>query len=134
MIEGIRTGLKEEILARAGRLGKSAVSQSILISRFHLFHFVGLVLVGLAFSASAQLVATKVDVAVYAASGGGPLSAVATGVAENDRLPSEMKTLSNEPNTKVPERNAESYPSIGVALVCGLALFLWVQRFRNSLG
>ena len=72
MIEGISVGLKEEILARAGRLGKSAVYQSILISRFHLFHFAGLVLAGLAFSAPAPCVATNVDVAVYAASEGGP--------------------------------------------------------------
>ena len=67
MIEGIRVGLKEEILARAGRLGKS-VSQFILISRFHLFHFVGLVLAGLSFSAPAQCMATNVDMVSYAAS------------------------------------------------------------------
>jgi hypothetical protein len=70
MIEGIRVGL-EDILAGGARLGKS-VSQSILISRFHLFHFAGLVLAGLAFSAPAPCVATNVDVAVYAASEGGP--------------------------------------------------------------
>jgi hypothetical protein len=62
------------------------------------------------------------------------MSVIATEVAENDRPPLEMKTLSSETNTKVPERNAGSYPSIGVALVCGLALFLWAQRFRDSLG
>jgi hypothetical protein len=133
MIEGILVGLNEEILARAGRLGKS-VSQFLLISRFHLFHFVGLALAGLAFAAPAQCTATNVDVAVYGASEGCPMSVIATEVAENDRPPFEIKTLSSEKNTKVPERNAESYPSIGVALVCGLALFLWVQRFRNSLG
>ena len=59
IIQGIRVGLKE-ILARAARLGKS-VSQSILISRFHLFHFGGLVLAGLAFCAPAPCVATNVD-------------------------------------------------------------------------
>src|ERR1700722_12132385 len=108
MIEGIRVGLKEEILARAGRLGKS-VSQFILISRFHLFHFVGLVLAGLGFSAPAQCMATNVDIAVHTASEGCFMSVIATEVAENDRPPLEMKTLSGGTNTKVPERNAESY-------------------------
>jgi hypothetical protein len=95
---------------------------------------VGLALTGLAFSAQAQLGSMNVGAAVSdAASGRGTMSVVAAEAPANDQLSSETKTITNESNANASERNAASYPGIGVALVCGLALFVWVQRFRNSL-
>jgi hypothetical protein len=135
MSEGIQFGLQEEVVVRPGRLGPAAVYQyRCRRSRFHLFHMVGLVLAGLAFSVQAQFAAMNVVAAVSdAVSGGSTLSVVATEAPENDQLSSETKTLSTASNASASERNAGSFPSIGVALVCGLALFVWVQRFRNSL-
>jgi hypothetical protein len=138
MSEGIRVGLQEEVLMRPGRLGtlavfQSRVSQSRFRNRFHLLHQVGLVLAGLAFSAQAHSVPTNVDAAHSdAASGRGTLFVVATEAPGNDQLPLGTKTLTNESNAKASEQTA-AFPSIGVALICGLALFVWVQRFRNSL-
>lgn len=135
MSKGIQIGLQEEVVVRPGRLRPAAVYQSSSRrSRFHLFHMVGLGLTGLAFSAQAQLGSMKIDAAVSdAASGRGTMSVVAAEAPENNQLSSETKTITNGSNANAPERNAASYPGIGVALVCGLALFVWVQRFRNSL-
>jgi hypothetical protein len=135
MSKGIQIGLQEEVVVRPGRLSPAAVYQSrCRRSRLHLFHMVGLALTGLAFSAQAQLGSMNVDAAVSdAASGRGTMSVVAAEAPENDQLSSETKTITNESNANASERNAASYPGIGVALVCGLALFVWVQRFRNSL-
>jgi hypothetical protein len=52
MIEGIRVGLKEELLVGPGKLGTPAIAQSIRLSRFYLFCVTGLVLIGLAFSSA----------------------------------------------------------------------------------
>jgi hypothetical protein len=135
MSKGIQIGLQEEVVVRPGRLSPSAVYQSRCRgSRFQLFYIVGLALTGLAFSAQAQLGSMNVDAGVSdAASGRGTMSVVAAEAPENDQLSSETKTITNESNANASERNAASYPGIGVALVCGLALFVWVQRFRNSL-
>jgi hypothetical protein len=131
MSKGIQIGLQEEVVVRPGRLSPAAVYQSrCRRSRFHLFHLVGLALTGLAFSAQAQLGSMNVS---DAASGRGTMSVVAAEAPANDQLSSETKTITNESNANASERNAASYPGIGVALVCGLALFVWVQRFRNSL-
>jgi hypothetical protein len=129
MSKGIQVGLQEEVV-RPGRLSPAAVYQSrCRRSRFHLLHMVSLALTGLAFSAQTQFGSMNVDAAVSdAASGRGTTSVVAAEAPENDQLSSERKTITN-----ASERNAASYPGIGVALVCGLALFVWVQRFRNSL-
>ena len=130
MSKGIQVGLQEEVVVRPGRLSPAAVYQSkCRRNRFHLFQMVGLVLTGLAFSAQAQLGLMNGD----AASGRGTMSMVAVEAPANDQLSSETKTITNESNANASERNAASYPGIGVALVCGLALFVWVQRFRNSL-
>jgi hypothetical protein len=135
MSKGIQIGLQEEVEVRPGRLSPSAVYQSrFRRSRFHLFYIVGLALTVLAFSAQAQIVSMNFDAAVSDAdSGRGTMSVVAAEAPENDQFSSETKTISNESNANTSERNATSYPGIGVALVCGLALFVWVQRFRNSL-
>jgi hypothetical protein len=131
MSKGIKIGLQEEVVVRPGRLSPAAVYQSrCRRSRFHLFHLVGLAVTGLAFSAQAQLGSMNV---ADAASGRGTMSVVAAEAPANDQLSSETKTITNETNANASERNAASYPGIGVALVCGLALFVWVQRFRNSL-
>jgi hypothetical protein len=133
MIEGIPVGLKEELLVGPGKLGTPAIAQSIRLCRFHLFCVTGLVLVGLAFSSAAELVSTNFDAAVsYAASDRDTTSVIATHATEYDQGPSEGERLTNTPNRKVSERDTTANPGIGVELVCGLALFLWVQRFRNS--
>ena len=130
MSKGIQIGLQEEVVVRPGRLSPAAVYQSkCRRNRFHLFQMVGLALTGLAFSAQAQFGLMNGD----AASGRGTMSMVAVEAPANDQLSSETKTISNESNANASERNAASYPGIGVALVCGFALFVWVQRFRNSL-
>jgi hypothetical protein len=130
MSKGIQIGLQEEVVVRPGRLSPAAVYQSrCRRNRFHLFQMVGLALTGLAFSAQAQLGSMNGD----AASGRGTMSVVAAEAPANDQLSSDTKTITNESNANASERNAASYPGIGVALVCGLALFVWVQRFRNSL-
>jgi hypothetical protein len=135
MSKGIQVGLQEGVIVRPGRLSPAAVYRSTYRrNRFHLFHLVGLALTGLAFSAQAQLGSLNVGAPVTdAASGRGTMSVVAAEAPANDQLTSETKTISNESNANASERNAASYPGIGVALVCGLALFVWVQRFRNSL-
>jgi hypothetical protein len=133
MMEGIRVGLQEELLVEPGKLGTPATAQSICLSRFNLFCVTGLVLVGLAFSAAAEFVSTNFDAAVsYAASDRDTTPVVARQAPENDPSPSEGETLTNKPNRKVSERDTTPNPGIGVELVCGLALFLWVQRFCNS--
>ena len=130
MIEGIPVGLKEELLVRPGKLGTPAIAQSIILCRFYLFCVTGLVLVGLAFSSAAELVSTNFDAPVsYAASDRDTTSVIAT---EYDQGPSEGERLTNKTNRKVTESDTTANPGIGVELVCGLALFLWVQRFRNS--
>ena len=131
MNEGIQVGLQGEVVIRPGRLSPAAVYQSRFHrSRFHLFHMVGLALTGLAFSAQAQLGSMNVGAAVSdSASGRVTMHVVAAEAPESDQLSSETKTITNESNANASERNA----AIGVALVCGLALFVWVQRFRNSL-
>jgi hypothetical protein len=136
MSKGIQVGLQEGVIVRPGRLSPAAVYRSKCHrSRFHLFYLVGLALTGLAFSAQAQLGSMNVGAAVSsdAAFGRGTMVVVAAEAPANDQLSSETKTISNESNANATERNAASYPGIGVALVCGLALFVWVQRFRNSL-
>jgi hypothetical protein len=133
MIEGIRVGLKEELLVGPGKLGTPAIAQPICLSRFHLFCITGLVFAGLALSSAAEFVSTNFDAAVsYPASDRDTTSVVARQAPENDPSPSEGETLTNKPNRKVSERDTKANPGIGVELVCGLALFLWVQRFRNS--
>jgi hypothetical protein len=133
MIEGIPVGLKEELLVGPGKLGTPAIAQSIILCRFYLFCVTGLVLVGLAFSSAAELVSTNFDAPVsYAASDRETTSVIATQAPEYDQGPSEGERLTNKPNRKVTESDTTANPGIGVELVCGLALFLWVQRFRNS--
>jgi hypothetical protein len=132
MMEGIRVGLQEELLLGPGKLGTLAIAQSRCLRRFHLFCVTGLVLVGLAFSSAAEFVPTNFDAAVsYAASDRDTTSVVARQAPENNQSPSERETLTNKPN-KVSERDTTPNPGIGVELVCGLGLFLWVQRFCNS--
>jgi hypothetical protein len=135
MSKGIQVGLQEEVVDRPGRLCPAAVYRSrCRRSRFHLFHLVGLAVTGLAFSAQAHLGSMHVGAAISDASiGPGTMSVVAAEAPANDQLSSETKTITNESNANASERKAASYPGIGVALVCGLALFVWVQRFRNSL-
>jgi len=78
MIEGIRLGLKEELLVGPEKLRTPAIAQSICLSRFHLFCVTGLVFAGLAFSSAAEFVSTNFDAAVsYAASDRGTTSVIA---------------------------------------------------------
>jgi hypothetical protein len=131
MIEGIGVGL---LLVGPGKLATPAIAQSICLSRFHLFCVTGLVLVGLALSSAAELVSTNFDAAVgYGSSDRDTAAVVATHVAEYDQGPWEGETLRIKPNRKVSQRDTTPTPGVGVELVCGLALFLSVQRFRNSL-
>jgi hypothetical protein len=122
--------LKEELPVGPGKLGTPAIAQSICLGRFQLFCVTGLVFVGLTFSSAAELVSTNFDAAVsYWASDRDTTSVVATHAPEFNQGPSEGETLTNKPNRKVSERDTTP---IGVELVGGLALFLWVQRFRSS--
>jgi hypothetical protein len=133
MMEGIQVGLKEELIVGPGKLGTPASAQFICLSRFHLFCVTGLVWVGLASSLAAEFVSINFEAAVsYAASDRDTTSVVARQVSENDQSPSDGETLTNKPDGKVSERDPTANPGLGVELVCGLALFLWVQRFRNS--
>jgi len=135
MIEGSRVGLKEEELqVGPGKLGTPAVSQSIGLRPFHLFCLLGLVSVGLAYSAEGQFVSTSFDAAAsYGALTRDTVSLVAAEAPGNDQSSPETQILANKPNGKVSERDAAPNPGIGVELICGFGLFLWVQRFRNSL-
>jgi hypothetical protein len=127
MTEGIRFGLKEGRLVESGRHGTSVDFQAACVSRLPLFCIAGLVSVGIAISASAQLVSTTVDAAVsYVVSSRGTMSVLATKNPENDQFSRETQTLKNKIEGK-PTPNL----SIGVEIVGGLALFLWIQRFRN---
>ena len=133
MMEGNRVGYKEGLLVGSCRLGTRAISQAVRLVRFPLFCLVGLLSVRLAFSAAAQWVPTKLDAAAsYAASDRGTISVVATGKPENHELSSETQTLKKKGDRQVSELAPIPNPSIGVEIVGGLALFLWVQRFRNS--
>jgi hypothetical protein len=127
MTEGIRFGLKEGRYLSQGRHGTSVDFQAACVSRLLLFCIAGLVSVGIAISASAQLVSTNVDAAVsYMVSSRGTMSVLATKNPENDQFSRETQTLENK-------IDGEPMPnlSIGVEIVGGLALFLWIQRFRN---
>jgi hypothetical protein len=105
------------------------------LSRVYLCCFLGLVSFGLAFSAAAQFASTSFGVAAsYGASTRDNMSVIAAEAPGNDQSLSETQTLANKPEKKVSEPNAMPNLSIGVELICGFALFLWVQRFRNSLG
>jgi hypothetical protein len=132
MIEGIAVGLKKELLVGPVKLGTPAIAELIWWCRFHLFCVTGLVLVGLASSAAAELVSTNFEAVSYAAADRDTTSMIVTHPPEYDPGPSEGQTLTNKVNRKVTERETTANPGIGVELVCGLALFLWVQRFRNS--
>jgi hypothetical protein len=132
MIAGIRVGLKEKLLVRPGNLGTPAKAPSIWC-RVHLFCVIGLVLAGLAFSSAPELASTNFDAAVtYAAADRETTSVVTRQVSDSDQSFSEGETLANKPTRKVSAGDSTENPGIGVELVCGLALFLWVQRFRNS--
>jgi len=124
MTEGIRFGLKEGRLVESGRHGTSVDFQA---ARLPLFCIAGLVSVGIAISASAQLVSTTADAAVsYVVSSRDTMSVLATKNPENDQFSRETQTLENKIEGK-PTPNL----SVGVEIVGGLALFLWIQRFRN---
>jgi hypothetical protein len=131
MIKGCQVGLKEELDVGPGRLGRPAVSQSLRLSPFRLFCLWGLVSVGLVFSAAGQFVSTNFDAAAnYRASTRDTMFLVAA-QAPSQSSP-ETQTFGNKPDGEVSERNVAPNQGIGVALICGFALFLWVQRFRNS--
>ena len=133
MMDGIRVGFKKGLLVGSDRLGTAAVSPSVCLSRFPLFCIVGLVSVRLAFSAAAQLVSTNLDDAVsYSVSGRDTMSVLAAKTPENDQLPWETQTLTNKTERQVSELKPTPNPSIWMEIVGGFALFLWVQRFRNS--
>jgi hypothetical protein len=135
MIEGNRVWFwcKEGLVVGSCMLGTRAVSRAVRLVRFPLFCLVGLLSVKLAFSAAAHWVPTNFEAATnYAASDRGTISVIATEKPENDELSSETQSLKNKGDRQVSELTPIPNPSIGVEIVGGLALFLWVQRFRNS--
>jgi hypothetical protein len=126
----------------SGELAIWAISQGVLLARAFLFRFVELLYVMLAFYAAAELVPTNLSAAVSnVVTDRGIISVVATKTPENDRLPSQTQTLTNMTSAEMvramePEKTHGQVsdllnPSTGVQIVGGLALFLWVQRFRN---
>ena len=124
MTEGIRFALNE---IESGRHDTSAEFQAVCWNRLPLFCIAGLVFVGLAHSTSAQSISLNVDAEIsYAVSRGAMMSAVAAKKPEYDREPPQTQASASKTELK-PAPNL----GIGVEIVGGLALFLWIQRFRN---
>ena len=121
MIKGIRVRMME---------GMRTASQVVRLVRFPLFCFVGALSAGLAFSETRQPVLTNLSTsASYAASDRGAVSREGEKPG-NDGLSVVQVSKSNQEReayqlTPIPN------PSIGVEIIGGLALFFWIQRFRN---
>lgn len=145
MMEWLRVWFNKGLLVRSGRHGRWAIFQTVRLVRLPFFCVVGIVCVGLAFFVAAELVPTNLSAAVtYVVSGSGATSPVAAKTPENDQLRSGTQTLANttaavtlpamdpeKMNRRISELKPNPTSSIGVGIVGGLALFLWVWRFRN---
>ena len=147
MMEGLRVWFNEGIPVGSGRLGRRAIFQTVRLVRPPLFCVIGIVCFRLAFSAAAELAPTNLGTAVTnPVLGGGTTTGIATKPQVNDQSPLETQTLANTTNTaatftqmepekmnrQISELNPSPTPSIGMEIVGGVALFIWVWRFRNS--
>jgi len=122
MMEGIRIALNE---------GVRSISRAVRLVRLPLFCFIGLLSVRLAFSAAQWIPTNLAAPAGSAASDHGATAVVVAEKTGNDELSSEIQSLKNK-GRQISELKPIPNPSIGVEIIGGLALFLWVQRFRNS--
>jgi hypothetical protein len=124
MIKGIRIRMKE---------GMRTTLPVVRLVRFPLFCLVVVLSTRLAFSEAAQPVPTNLNAALnYAASDRGAGSMGTPERRGNNGLSSVVQTSKNNRDRQVYELTPIPNPSIGVEIIGGLALFFWVQRFRNS--
>jgi hypothetical protein len=131
MTEGIQLGLKKRLFLESGKHGLSAAFQAVGEGRWPLFCSVHLVVIGLTYSVTAQSVSTNVDAAVRAVSSRDTISVLAAAKPANEQLPGKSQVLANKIHSEASELKPVPNLSIGVAIVGGLALFLWVQRLRR---
>lgn len=124
LIKGIRVRMKE---------GMRTTSQAVRLVRFPLFCLVGALSAGLALSEAGQPVPTNLSGAEsYAASDRGAISMEGGEKPGNDVLSSVVRVSKSNRESQVYQLTPTPNPSIGVEIIGGLALFFWVQRFRNS--
>jgi hypothetical protein len=125
-------GLKKGLFLESGKHGLSAAFQAVGWGRWPLFCSVHLVVIGLTYSVTAQSVSTNVDAAVSrAVSSRDTISVLAPANPANEQLPGKSQVLANKIDSEASELKPVPNLSIGVAIVGGLALFLWVQRLRR---
>jgi hypothetical protein len=121
MIKGIQVRMKK---------GMRATSQAVSLVRFPLICLAGALSAGLAFSAAGP---TKLSAAEsYAASDRGAISTERGDKPGNDVLPPAVRVSTSNQDKEVYQLTPTPNPSIGVEIIGGLALFFWIQRFRNS--
>ena len=131
MTDGIQFGLKKGLFLESGKHGLSAAFQAVGWGRWPLFCSVHLVVIGLTYSVTAQSVSRNVDAAVRAVSSRDTISVLAPAKPANEQLPGKSQVLANKIDREASELKPVPNLSIGVAIVGGLALFLWVQRLRR---
>jgi len=122
MIKGIRFGNKK---------GVRTTFHAVRLVQLYLFCLVGVLSAGPALSAAVQPVANKnlSDQESYTASD----RALSTGASDKpEELASVVETSKADRSGEVYQLTPIPNPSIGVAIIGGLALFFWIQRFRNS--
>jgi hypothetical protein len=124
MKKGVRVRMKE---------GMRATSQAVRLVRFPLFCLVGAVSAGLAFSETGRPVPTHLSGAEsYAASDRGTISMEGGEKPENAVLSSVVRVSKSNQDREIYQLTPTPNLSIGVEIIGGLALFFWIQRFRNS--
>jgi hypothetical protein len=121
MIKGIRVRIKE---------GMGTTSKAVRLVRFPLFCLAGALFAGLAFyeAGSTNLSAAE----SYATSERGAISTERGDKPGKDVLPPVVRVSNSSQDREVYQLTPTPNPSIGVEIIGGLALFFWIQRFRNS--
>jgi hypothetical protein len=124
--------MKDRIRLWSGRAGRGATSQALRLIRFPLFCVLVFASVRLALAATTELVPMSLNAtASYTASGRGTMSAVTTKTLEKAHLPRETQTFTNKTDREISELKPTPNWRIGMEIVAGVGLFLWVQRVRN---
>jgi hypothetical protein len=121
------------------------IAKTVPLAQWPVWCIAGFVSVMLEFPAAAKMIPRDLGIAVsVAVSTPGIVSLIATKVVENEQWASERKPWTNtlgaerlgamDPEKRdgqISELNPEREESTWVAIIGGLALFFWIQRFRN---
>jgi hypothetical protein len=123
-------------MRKGGEVNSSALRatcEAIGLIQFSLFWLMGLISLSVMISVSAQGAPTKLDnVTSYADSNGGNVSVFVAARGKDDGSAAQTEIVNIESNGQVDQVQAFPNPNIGVEILGGLALLVWVQRLRNS--